>query len=208
MVRHPERKLFVEGGGDNEALKTECRRAFRKLLSKAGFKNRMPRIVACGSRKNAYKQFCTALTNASSGDVAVLLVDAEAPVTVPSPWAHVMERSGDGWNKPGAATDDHLHFMVQCMEAWFLADRAAMRRFFRQGFKEIALPAATADIEAISTIDLYAILKKATRDTKTKGIYEKGKHSFKLLETLDPELIRGASQWAERTFCTLDRLLT
>lgn len=62
-VVNPPRKLFVEGGGNhNDALKTECRRAFTALLEKAGFKGRLPRVVACGSRRNAYEQFCTART--------------------------------------------------------------------------------------------------------------------------------------------------
>jgi hypothetical protein len=50
-------------------------------------------------------------------------------------------------------------------------------------------------------------LEQATRDTKTKGAYDKGKHSFKLLATLDPKLVRNAGPWAERFFATLDRLM-
>jgi hypothetical protein len=169
MVKHPERKLLVEGGGNNEALKTECRRAFAKLLERAGLEDRKPRIVACGSRGHAFDQLWTAMASLVAGDVAVLLVDAEAPVTATSPWDHVKARPGDGWDKPGAATDDHLHLMVQCMESWFLADRDAMRRFFGQGFQESALPPATAKTEDVSKNDLYAKLEQATRSTKTKG---------------------------------------
>ena len=42
-------KLFVEGGGDSHALRTECRAAFSSFLQKAGFSGHMPRIVASGS---------------------------------------------------------------------------------------------------------------------------------------------------------------
>jgi hypothetical protein len=33
-----------------------------------------------------------------------------------------------------------------------------------------------------------------------------GAHSFKLLATLDPAKVRGASPWAERFFATVERL--
>jgi len=115
-------------------------------------------------------------------------------------------RKGDKWQKPLHATDDHLYLMVQCMEAWFLADREAMRRFFDQGFQESALPAPTAPIESVGKEDLYARLKKATRDTKTKGAYGKGAHSFRLLATLDPKLISASCPGAMRFFVGIKKV--
>jgi hypothetical protein len=199
-------KVFIEGGGDGEALKTECRKAFTKLLEKAGFKGRLPRLVACGGRGNAYNELCTELADGKA-TAALLLVDAEGPVTQASPWAHVARREGDGWARPAGATDDHLHLMVQCMEAWFLADRAALLRFYGQGFNENALPARTANLEQVRKNDLYDSLAQATRGTKTKGRYGKSEHSFKLLATLDPDLLRKASPWAARFFASLDGLM-
>ncbi|MCP4662278.1 MAG: DUF4276 family protein [bacterium] len=202
------RKLFVEGGGNNNsALKTECRRALSKLLKAAGFEGRLPRIVPCGGRRHAYDQFCTAVQNLEEHDLAVLLVDSEVAVAESSPWTHVKQREGDGWDKPDDASDDQLHLMVQCMEAWFLADREAMREFFGDGYREKALPPVTGQIENVSKTDMYSKLKAATKDTKTKGAYGKGEHSFKLLARLDPDLVRKASPWAERFFSTLDTLL-
>lgn len=198
-------RLFVEGGGNhNDALKTECRRAFTALLEKAGFKGRMPRIVACGGRRNAFEQFCTAL-DAGEG-LPILLVDSEAPVIQGFPWQHVAQRPGDEWVKPADAKEDQLHLMVQCMESWFLADRRALEEFFGQGFKERALPAATGTPEDVGKPDLYRKLEQATRSTKTKRAYDKGRHAFKLLAMLDPTLVRKANPWAERFFSTLDRL--
>lgn len=203
----PPRKLFVEGGGNhNDALKTECRRAFTVLLERAGFKSRMPRVVACGGRRNAYEQFCTAIGEGEAS--AILLVDAETPVAVGDPWQHVAQHQGDQWDRPAGATEDHLHLMVQCMEAWFLADRPALREFFGQGFQENALPAVTCVPEDVGKSDLYKRLQQATSKTKTKGAYDKGKHSFKLLAMLDPNLVRKAGGWAERFFATLDRWMT
>lgn len=201
----PPRKLFVEGGGNhNDALKTECRRAFTALLEKAGFKGRMPRIVACGGRLNAYEQFCTAIAN---GEGAILLVDSEAPVKTENPWQHVAQRPGDEWDQPAGATEDHLHLMVQCMESWILSDRRALREYFGQGFQENALPATGRIPEDIRKLDLYNCLEQATRKTRTKGTYDKGSHSFKLLAIADPGLVRKAGGWAERFFATLDTLM-
>ncbi len=208
MVGRSACKLFVEGGGDrNAAQKAECRRGFHKLLEKAGFKNRMPRIFVCGGRQNAFDQFCTAVRTSSPTGVAVLLVDAEAPVTEMSPWRHVADRPGDNWPKPDGAKDDHLHLMVQCMESWFLADREALRVFFGQGFRGTALPASTKPIEMVTKSVLFNGLRRATEQAKTKGAYRKGKHSFKLLAEIDPQKVRKASPWAERFFSSIDKLL-
>lgn len=201
------RKLFVEGGGQNDALKAECRRAFRVLFEKAGLRDRLPRIVACGSRRNAYDQFCTALKSARPSDLAFLLVDSEGPVVASDPWKHVEVRSADQWQRPSGAGQEHLHLMVQCMESWFLADRATLHRFFGQGFQDSALPGASRAVEEVSKADLARGLERATHATATKGCYAKGRHSFAVLAELDVRQLRSASPWAERFFATLDRLL-
>ena len=54
-------KLYVEGGGDSKALKTACRKGFRKFIEKAGLMGNMPKIVACGGRQKAYQSFRKAL---------------------------------------------------------------------------------------------------------------------------------------------------
>ena len=69
-------KLYVEGGGDTNALRTACREGFTSFITKAGLVKR-PRVVACGSRRDAFESFCTAI---AVGEEAMLLVDSEAPV--------------------------------------------------------------------------------------------------------------------------------
>jgi Domain of unknown function (DUF4276) len=198
-------RVFVEGGGvDNAALKTECRRAFAQLFEKAGLEGRMPRTIVCGPRTDAFEQFSTALEEEGAADASVLLVDAEAPVTHVSPWEHVRQRQGDGWQKPAGASDDHLHLMVECMESWFLADPEALAAFYGQGFNENALPKSAP--EQVAKTDVYSALDRATRPTKTKGRYGKGTHSFKLLATLDPAKVCAACPAAKRFFDAVDRL--
>ncbi len=206
MVSHSVQKLFVEGGGDNDALRTECRRAFTKLMERAGLSGRKPRVVACGGRQRAYDQFCVALDHSQAGDLALLLVDAEAPVVSASPWEHVRSRPGDGWKRPPLAGDEHLHLMVQCMESWLLADRSALRSFFGNGLQDNALPVPTA-IESMPTTEALAKLQHASQPCKTKGKYDKAAHSFLLLELVDPTALRAASPWADRFFKALESML-
>lgn len=204
MVRRSH-QLFVEGGGQGDASRSECRKAFSKLLEKAGFARRMPRIVACGSRRTAYERFRTAHDGGSV--LAVLLVDSEGPVVGMNPWQHVAQREGDGWTQPEGAREEQLHFMVECMEAWLLADSTALQTYYGHDFKAAALGSATDKPEDASKRDLMRRLEQATRGARTKGSYSKGRHSFQLVARLDPRKVRQACPWADRFFSTLERLL-
>lgn len=191
-----ELHLYVEGGGDSKALHTRCREGFRRFLEQAGLRGKMPRIVACGSRNNAYSDFQTAL---NQGKRAMLLVDSEAPVIAEhkdKPWAHLTSR--DQWVAPVGATDTQCHLMVQVMESWFMADRAALQAFFGQGFQVAALPAEARAIETIAKDEVYQSLAIATKDCKTKAQYGKGEHSFALLARVEPARVTAASPWASR----------
>ena len=192
-------KVYVEGGGDSARLQAECRRGFRKLIEKAGLTGRMPRVIACGGRGNAYERFCTAMHKPDPNVFPILLVDSEDAVAA-APWQHLKDR--DKWDRPENAEDDQVHLMVQCMEAWFLADRRQLADYFGQGFRENALP-GNANIEEIPKRKVFDTLASATRDTKTKGRYDKGSHSFRLLALIDPAKVGGASPHAQRLFDTL-----
>lgn len=196
-------KLYVEGGGDSEALRSRCREAFWGFLEKAGFKGRMPRIVACGGRQAAYDRF---RTSCESGEMGLLLIDSEDCVSVDSPWTHLANRPGDGFVKPQNATEDHCHLMVVCMESWFLADKAALSSFFGQGYNANALPQNT-NIEAVSKKEIYDGMHRATSNCKTKAHYGKGDHSFKILLLIAPDKVRNASPWAKRFLEKLDQFM-
>lgn len=193
--------LYVEGGGDTNALKTACRKGFTEFITKAGISMR-PRVVACGSRRDAYDSFCTAIIQ---GHEAVLLVDSEDLVAAAHqlgtpdewlPWAHLLQR--ENWNKPNGSVDTDCHMMVHVMESWFLADRTTLQTFFGQGFNANSLPALANPIECITKTTLYDALHQATKTCKTKAPYGKGEHSFKLLAKIDPAKVTAASPWARR----------
>ena len=194
-------RLYVEGGGDRNPSKTRCRQAFRAFLLKAGLEGRLPRIFASGGRQQAYDDFRHALGRSRDDDRVVLLVDSEGPVAKGvRPWRHLKDR--DDWDKPDGANDDHVHLMVQCMEAWFLADRAVLARYFGDGFSESSLP-RRAEVEEVSKQDLERGLNDAARNSRSKGAYRKGRDSFAILANLDPDKVANASPHAKRFLETL-----
>jgi hypothetical protein len=129
----------------------------------------------------------------------MLLVDAEGPAASAGPWEHLHAR--DGWARPQGARDEQCHLMVQCMEAWFLADRVSLAGFFGSGFRESALPGNPA-VEAIPKADVLDGLDQAVRNT-SKGRYSKGEHPFRLLAIVDPSRVTAASPWASRFVAAL-----
>lgn len=193
-------KIYVEGGGDTNALKRECRRGFSEFFRRSGLEGRMPKVVASGSRNSAFKDFCTALRSADSGQFIMLLVDSEDGLDAGAGlWEHVSKR--DKWTRPELAGEDSLHLMVQCMESWIVADKDCLRAYYGQDFKPQRLP-QRPEVERIAKADLYASLAGATQDCG-KGAYSKGQHSFDILAMLDTEKVAAASPYARRLLETL-----
>ena len=193
-------KVYVEGGGDGKSLRTKCREGFSSFFAKANFAGRMPQIIACGGRKSAFDKFRTAWESRKAEEFIILLVDSEDPVADGAgPWLHL--RTRDGWERPDEATDENAHLMVQCMEAWFLADKDNLAAYFGHGFNRNALP-GRQEIEDVAKDDVFRGLKNATRQCK-KGEYGKGRHSFDILEQTDPANVMAASPHARRLVETL-----
>lgn len=181
-------KIYVEGGGNHcRELSRECRRGFSRFFENAGFRGCMPKVIACGSRSQAYDDFCTALKSARPGEFIVLLVDSEAHVTS-QPWQHLRNRLDDKWERPANASDENVGLMVQCMETWFLADLDTLREFFQKGFNEGSLPAGN-ELEAIPKNDVLQGLVQATRQCGTRRMYAKGYRSYELLERIRPDSV-------------------
>ena len=184
-------KVYVEAGGDTRQQQAGLRKAFRQLIKSAGPGGNMPRVIACGSRSEAF-DFRDGHRQAQA--TAVLLVDSEGPVTADTPWLHLQGR--DGWNRPSDTETDQFHLMVQVMESWFMADRDTLGNFHGSGFRSTAIP-QWPDIERVPKEDVVSKLARATRDTN-KGRYHKGRHGFGTLEHLDPSKVMNASPHAKR----------
>lgn len=188
-------KLFVEGGGDRDDLKTACRQAFTSFLTAAGVSAR-PRLVACGGRRQALDRFNSAVQR---GEESAVLIDREGPVGNEAAKSFI-ERT-ESWKFPGAVTTEQVHLMIQCMEAWFLADPDAMEEYFGNGFRRDRLPLASP-LEQVTKERVFKGLADATLRAK-KGSYDKGAHSFALLALLDPARVRVSSPAAGRLIAFL-----
>lgn len=209
MVRSSENtvKIYIEGGGEQDRLKRECRKAFKAFFEKLGFQGRMPRVVACGSRNEAFGDFCSSIrTTSRTGDLPILLVDSEGPVDnafCNTPLEYL--RSREQWDVPSKAANEQVHMMIQCMESWFLADPQALQDFFGSGFRERCLP-RMSNLEEISKSDVFNSLKNACRNSH-KGEYGKGAHSFKILEKIDAQKVKEAFPSVNRLYQELDNVL-
>ncbi len=199
-MKHPEFRIFVEGGGDRRELLDKCRNAFGRFFEKAELGERRPKVIACGSRHSAYEDYCSALARGSSEDIYLLLVDSEAQFQWRGMsgefWGHVLNREGDRWDRPEKATEDQLHFMVETMENWFYADQDLLLHYFGEGFSINAL-AKRKEIEEIPKSDVNTQLANATRVSK-KGEYRKASHSFAILEKLSPQKVAALAPVACR----------
>ncbi len=183
-------KLFIEGaaqGANSKDLQSRCRAGFRKLLEKCGFQGRMPRLVACGGRGAAFRDFSIAQRNARESDYVALLIDSEEPMAdIEQTWSHLKSR--DHWDQPDGADNEQVLMMTTCMETWIAADRVALRSHYGANLRENALP-ALHDMELRDRHQVQEALEHATRDCT--NAYQKGKRSFEVLEQLNPVELRA-----------------
>jgi hypothetical protein len=197
--------VYIEGGGNTAEQKAELRQGFDALFasekSKARTKRGSLRFVCCGGRQQAYEAFVNSLA-VNPNMMNALLVDSETPIAAAAQnkaedakarVAHLQKKEGsagrgqgDGWEL-GNVPPERVHLMVQCMEAWIVADPDALTAFYKQNFKQGSLP-KRPNLEDELKTDLYEKLKNATKDTQ-KGEYGKIKHASKLLLVIDPEKI-------------------
>ena len=91
--------VYVEGGGDRKKSRAECRKGFSKFFSRAGLRGRMPRIVASGSRQQAYRDYVAEFRR-QQADLLILLVDSKYPITDhQKAWSFLREK--DSWRALG-----------------------------------------------------------------------------------------------------------
>lgn len=176
--------LYLEGGGDSKEIHVRCREGFRRLLERSGFAGKMPRLVACGSRENAFDDFISAHLG-HKGTFAALWIDSEEVLAeLEEAWEHLQSR--DHWARPVGAADEQVLFMTTCMETWLVADPAALSAHYGGNLHKKALP-PSVDLERRDRKYIQTQLARATRDCGNP--YEKGKRSFDLLAKLCPETL-------------------
>jgi hypothetical protein len=187
--------LYIEGsktGANSKEEQVRCREGFRKLLEKAGFVGKLPRLSACGGRGNAFKDFKIAHANCQTGDYVAMLVDSEdTMIDVEKTWAHLRIR--DTWEKPAEAVDEQVLFMTTCMETWIVADRATLREHYGHKLQENSLPPLN-DLEKRHRHDVYDNIETATRNCSSP--YSKGRQSFEVLGKLNPSELNSLPSFA------------
>jgi hypothetical protein len=195
-----EIRIYIEGGGDQNSTKTALRHGFSEFFSAIISIVREKRInwklVACGTRRNAYDDFVIAL-RAYPNALNILLVDSESQVSCGS-WEHL---ANEGWEKPSTATDENVHFMSECMESWLIADVVSLETFYGSGFVGSRIPANT-NVERIPKHDILNSLNRATIGT-SKGMYHKTRHGFDLLAIVNPTTVKVKASYCKRLFDTL-----
>ena len=181
-------KIYIEGGGDSSAEGGQFRQAWQAFFAKAGLQGRMPAVVRGGGRQQTFDRFCHAVANPRGREVPLLLIDSEDTVAASATaWQHLRER--DGFVRPDSAADDQAFLMVQVMETWFLADRAALGGFFGADFRGSAVPTWTA-LESVAKANVLGALDSATVGCKRR--YAKGRRSFELLCEVEPAVVAQA----------------
>ncbi len=191
--------LYIEGGGERRELGARFREGWNEFFKSAGVGNKT-KIVRSGGRDQTFERFVTATEVGHPDTVPLLLVDSEAPVAAEnSVWQH-LSLNDKNWIRPSGAGDDQAFLMVQIMETWFLADRVALQKYFKEGFKQNALK-KWSKLENVPKSTVDDVLRRATASCSKR--YSKGKVSFELLAQIDPALVEAACPHAN---ALLDRL--
>ena len=195
-----EIRVYFEGDdalrkGFNSFLKSEIDLARQRGL---GFN-----LIAGGSTAETIKDFMTAARTHKDA-INIVLIDSDKPDNG-NLIADLKQR--ESWDTEVGAEiqDEQIHFMVQVMESWFLADRDALKKYYGQGFRDARLP-GNQNVEQISKSDVYNGLKNATRDIH-KNKYHKTQHAPDLLSSLDVDKVRCKAPSCNRLFHSLRSLI-
>lgn len=108
---------------------------------------------------------------------------------------NILLRDSEG---PKPKRKKSVFWMVQVMEAWFLADPEALALYYGKDFASNTLK-KNPRVEEIAKAEVLKCLKHATRKTQ-KGPYHKTAHAPRILELLDPDKVRKAASECERLF--------
>jgi Domain of unknown function (DUF4276) len=195
--------IYVEGGGDTAQQRAELRNGLDRLLNTqkqaARDKRLRWKLVPCGGRQSTYDAFINAVRQANRDTLCVLLVDSEGPIAHEAKGKllanaqvrkHHLE-TRDGWDL-NEIEPESIHLMVQCVEAWIVADPGSLANYYGKGFRAGRLP-SRLNLEDEPKPDVYSKFAKATKDAR-KGPYSEAnnakiKHASALLTLIDPKKV-------------------
>lgn len=146
-------------------------------------------MIAGGSNAETVKDFLRSCRRNPS-DLNVLLIDSEGPA--PSATEAIRSlRSRSYWDANATPEDGQINFMVQAMEAWFIADPRALSRHFGNGFAAGRLP-NPQNAESISPNRLTDSINQALRAIggRRRKKYDKVRDGARLLALIDEATVR------------------
>lgn len=193
-------KVYVEGGGDTVQGQARLRQAFGKFFEdyirrNGQFGNR-PSFDPSGSREQTVAAYKNGLRDRPS-ERSMVLIDSEAPKEATADnWEFLRELANSGnparfqWtNRPSGAREDDLHFMVQSMETWLLADPAAIKTHYGPRYHTTHVAnLSNRRIEELSPSQAVAAIKNGARDCPNRD-YRKTVDGPAVLETAEPEKV-------------------
>ena len=163
-------RVYLEGG---RHLRNPMKTFLRKAVGAIHHQSIALDVEPCGSRDNAIRR--------CAGDAgSLLLIDSEG-----DDLQQLTDRVATQIGPTNRA-----FFMVQLMEAWFVADRQNLAAYFGAGFRDGVLP-ANASVEEVSKQDIETGLRNATRNCAKRG-YTKGRDDVGLLNQLNPDAVYSA----------------
>ncbi|MGI4863244.1 MAG: DUF4276 family protein [Janthinobacterium lividum] len=156
--------IFVEGSRKTD--NGDLHYSFNQLLRQANPRY-MPLIVMCNDTAGAIRKFRQEIANPRSKfQQVLLLVDLDGPDDTREAWLASQEL---------ASHQANVFFMVQKMEAWFLAQVEVVQEFYNHNLAH-ALPRAKAAL--VTHPD--RVLERCTSGHR-KGSYHKTGHGARLL---------------------------
>jgi hypothetical protein len=179
-----EIRIYFEG---NKALRSGFEVFFSDLRTAAREARSTLELIAAKDGLSDYRK--AERTHGKAWNL--LLKDSEQPM--PANPRQLCEQHGIN-----AEYENRVFWMVELMEAWFLADPDVLGAYYGQGFGRNAI-GNPADVERIPKVEVLNRLKQATRNT-TKGEYHKVKHAPFLLEKLDSIQVRGRAEHCRQLF--------
>ena len=178
------------------------RRGFSEFFNSVNGLARHPKLIA--ARGTPVRDFMAGVRR-NPRSVNVLLMDSEGPDNGDLIAGLKARRDWDV-SVAQAVVDDQLHFMVQVMETWFLADRDAISAYYGPQLQQGRLP-NNPTVETIGKRDVLQSIEAATRGTQ-KGTYHKTRHAPQLLAKLNAARVRSAAPACDRLLRFLEQVLS
>lgn len=214
--------IYVEADNsyDNER---KCRRAFETFFSQClSDPEARIRVVVCGNTQEACEQFVQFSDLSANSVFSILLIDSDTKLEVTaSSSAFFKDKVIKHWftkkdkryseyiqklkviEDSTKNLDEHIHFMVQEMEAWFFADPDTLENYKIKGktLDKSSFPNLPPEEIKSPSEKLDELVKAASANT---GKYKKIHHAMDLLYALDCSKVRAACPHFDRLIKTLE----